>query len=313
MTDTSTLKAWIKTDKLPDVLIFTGPEVEMQSIYIRQIAKTRNAEIKNIEDLHKLGAGTRSKSFINKRTVYVLRDCKEYQDDKAAAFVADAMRSSGDLLIVIYSTLDKRTKWFKTNEDRIINFEHLSTSILKKYVAKEVQMDDVRMTKLIEVCENDYSRILLEIDKIRQYMTARKCSAADALDYLLECGVIYTPPRDAVFDFVDAVFKHKPKQAFRLLEETYAGGEATLIILTNLYNAAKQLAQVQAYSGDDICGATGLTPFQVKLASGRKGVYSTKSLIQAMRIIREAEKGIKTGTIEEMYAVPYILGRMWAK
>lgn len=311
--DTSTLKAMIKNKTLPHVLIWTGPEVEMQAVYVRQIAKVYGADIKNIEDLQKLGAGMRSKSFINKRTVYVLRDCKEYQDEKAAAFIASNNALKDDFFIFIYSALDKRTKWYKANEDNIVTFDYLTTSVLKKYVAKDIDLDDARITRLIETCENDYSRILLEVDKIRQYAAARKCSSADALDHLLDCGVIYTPPRDAVFDFVDAVYKNKRKQAFRLLEETYAGGEATLIILTNLYNSAKQLAQVQAYDGDSICDSTGLTPFQVKLAKGRVGIYSTKSLINAMRTIREVEKGIKVGTIEEQYAVPYILGRMWAR
>jgi DNA polymerase III delta subunit len=149
---------------------------------------------------------------------------------------------------------------------------------------------------------------MLEIDKILHYARFAESSADGAFIELLKQGTIYSPPRDAVFMFVDAVLKNKPRLSFELLEESYESGEATMILLSNLYNSAKQLLQVQSYQGDGkITEATGLTPFQVKLAAGRKHIYSNGDLIYLMQLTRNAEKGIKTGEIEEMMAVPYIL------
>ena len=129
---------------------------------------------------------------------------------------------------------------------------------------------------------------------------------------LLNDGVIYSPPRDAVFMFVDAVLNNKPKSAFSLLEESYACGESTLVLLSNLFNSAKQVLQVQSFSGEGkITESTGLTPFQVKLASGHKNVYSNGDLVYLMRLVRNAEKGIKTGEIEDTMAVPYVLVNLW--
>ena len=127
----------------------------------------------------------------------------------------------------------------------------------------------------------------------------------------IDDGTIYQPPYDAVFDFVDAVLKYKPKRAFNLLQESYDSGEATLVLISNLYNSTKQLLQVQSYQGNDLSGATGLTPFQIKLASGRKGYYSNGDLVYFMRKLRDVEKGIKVGEIEESVAVPFALVSLW--
>jgi DNA polymerase III delta subunit len=153
----------------------------------------------------------------------------------------------------------------------------------------------------------------LEIDKIERYRDYWPVMTSDrAMKDLLNDGVIYQPPKDAVFMFVDAVLNDKPSLAFRLLEESYACGESTLVLLSNLYNSAKQVLQVQSFSGvGKITESTGLTPFQVKLASGHKNIYSNGDLIYLMRLVRDAEKGIKTGEIEESMAVPYVLVNLW--
>jgi DNA polymerase III delta subunit len=188
----------------------------------------------------------------------------------------------------------------------------MKPEILVKYAQKEIYLTEESYHKLMEVCEYDYSRILLEVDKIKRYAIASGLSENGAFVTLMKEGAIHQPPKDAVFDFVDAVLKGKKSLAFELLKSSYEFGEATMILLSNLYNSTKQLLQVQAFNGvGKITEATGLTPFQVKLASERKGKNSTGDLIYLMRLVRDAEKGIKTGAIEEMMAVPYILANYW--
>jgi DNA polymerase III delta subunit len=188
----------------------------------------------------------------------------------------------------------------------------MKPEILKKYIQKEVYLTDESYNKLMEVCEYDYSRILLEVDKIKRYALAKQVKEETAFCTLMREGAIFQPPKDAVFDFVDAVLKGKKSLAFELLKSSYEFGEATMVLLSNLYNSTKQLLQVQSFKGDGkITEATGLTPFQVKLASERKGRNSTGDLIYLMRLVRDTEKGIKTGAVEEMMAMPYILANYW--
>ena len=318
--DLSTLKAHIKTGKLDSYYIFTGPEVEVMRIYTKQIAKVLGAEIKNLDSITDLAQKMYSRSMFQNRAVFVVRDSKEFiSDDVLQSKITQNNTFEDNAVVFVYSTLDKRSRLYKNYQDHIVEFEPLRADVLVKYIQREVDLSDAHCHKRIEVCESDYSRILLEIDKVKRFgsctfteVSGDGFDADSAFETLLRDGTIYQPPKDAVFDFVDAVLCHKPKLAFHLLEESYAAGEATLVLLSNLYNSTKQLLQVQSYTGSGkITEATGLTPFQVKLATGRKHRFSNGDLVYLMRLIRAAEKGIKTGEIEDMMAVPYVLVNLW--
>lgn len=307
--DLTTLKSHIKNKTFDDYYIFTGPEIAVMRIYLNQIAKVLGATVKSLESLEVLSQKLTNKTMLKNACIYTLRDSKDFIfDDKINAKITQNFASYDMPVVFLYTSIDKRSKVYKNSQDRIVEFDYLPESVLVKYIQKEIDLSEVNCKKLIEVCESDYNRIMLEIDKILHYTDFTNSSVNSAFTELLKNGTIYSPPRDAVFMFVDAVLKNKPRLAFELLEESYESGEATMILLSNLYNSAKQLLQVQSYQGEGkITDATGLTPFQVKLASGRKHIHSNGDLIHLMRLTRDAEKGIKTGEIEEMMAVPYIL------
>lgn len=311
--DLQALKTHIKMKTFEPAYIFTGPEVGVMDIYIKQMAKVQNASIVMLDGIEDLAKKMHKGSFVKNASVYILRDSKEFiQDSELARKITSAGVLSGDILILIYTNIDKRSKVYKTFQDSIVDFQPMKPEILVKYMQKEITLSNDAYMKLIEVCESDYSRILLEIDKIKRYAEARGIASETAFNLLMTSGAIHQPPKDAVFDFVDAVLKGKKELAFALLKSSYEYGEATMVLLSNLYNSTKQLLQVQSFKGDGkITEATGLTPFQVKLASERKGRNSIGDLIYLMRLVRDTEKGIKTGAIEEQMAVPYILANYW--
>lgn len=311
--DLSTLKTHIKNKTFDPMYIFTGPEVGVMDIYIEQMAKVQNAVVTRLDGIDDLARKMHKGSMLKNACIYILRDSKEFiQDTDLALKITQKNALSGVPLILIYTNIDKRSKFYKAFQESIVEFQPMKPEILTKYMQKEITLSNEAYMKLIEVCESDYSRILLEIDKIKRYSAATKCSAENAFAVLMKGGVIFTPPKDAVFDFVDAVLKGKKDLAFYLLRSSYEYGEATMVLLSNLYNSTKQLLQVQSFKGDGkITEATGLTPFQVKLASERKGRNSTGDLIYLMRLVRDTEKGIKTGAIEEQMAMPYILANYW--
>ena len=311
--DLTTLKTHIKNKAFDPFYIFTGPEVGVMDIYIRQIAKVQSADVVMLDGIEDLAKKMHKGSVVRSTHIYILRDSKQFiQDNDLALKITNAGALSGDILILVYTSIDKRSKVYKTFQDKIVDFQPMKPEILTKYIQKEINLSDNACAKLIEVCESDYSRILLEIDKIRRYVDATNLDAESAFARLMKAGAIFQPPKDAVFDFVDAVLKGQKELAFYLLKSSYEFGEATMVLLSNLYNSTKQLLQVQSYSGEGkITEATGLTPFQVKLASGRKGRNSTGDLIYLMRLVRDTEKGIKTGQIEDAVALEYILVNYW--
>lgn len=129
----------------------------------------------------------------------------------------------------------------------------------------------------------------------------------EAFEKLVKDGTIYEPPYDAIFDLVDAILDRKVNKAFDLLQQSYDVGEATMVMLSVLYNNAKAVLQVQTYKGNEITKATGLTAWQIKVAKSHVGKYSEKALIYILQLIQKIESGIKSGRMEDEFAMQYLL------
>lgn len=314
--DVSALKAKIKSKQIPHYLIFTGSEWKVQQIYIRQIAKVLGIEVVYLDSYSEVYSKIRSRTLTSSSKLFIIRDDTEIQtnDKITAQSITDSLKDN--LLIHILTTTDKRKKYYKDNQDRIVDFEPLSDSALKKYIKREINLSDNNCQRLIEVCEHDYGRILLEIDKIKWYQKStvdhqwdgvEQLNINDCFKNLLADGTIYTPPYDAIFDLVAAILDRKVNKAFDLLQQSYAVGEATMVMLSVLYNNAKAVLQVQTYKGDNLSKGAGLTGWQIKNAKPHVKKYSDKELVHMLQMIQKVESGIKTGQIEDEIAMSYLL------
>ena len=307
------VKAQIQSGNLNHVYIFTGEEIEVQRIYINHIAERSKTSIQRIDSIDSILDTLKRKSLLNRNLCVVVRDDKSFMQDEK---LQDTIKSiiGDNILILIYTNLDKRTKFYKKYSKDIVDFELLSEQLLVKYIQKEIPLSLKNCKKLIEVCESNYGRILLEIDKIKKYTFAYynghelKVGCYDkSFITLLDDGTIYQPPKDAVFDFVDAVLRRQVNRAFDLLEQSYAVGEATMVLLTVLYNNTRQVLQVQSCESTDIVKSTGLTQWQIKCAKEKMGKYSVGELVRILKLVQFVESGIKSGKIDEDNAMRYIL------
>lgn len=305
--DLSSLHSQLKIKQLQNFYVFTGPEWAVQRIYIDQISKIANKPIFYADAFKDIYGKLKAPGFSSSNYVYVLRDDKDILTEEKVQGQIKAGLIGNNIIILLLTNPDKRTKFYKAYKDVIIDFEPLKAPILKKYLQREINLNDSNMTKLMEICEYDYGRCLLEIDKIKRL-------GSNAYDQvfkkLLEDGTIYTPPQDAIFDFVDAILDRKLNLAYDLFEQCKAVGEATMVMLTVLYNNAKAVLQVQSCESKDISKSTGLTGWQIKNAKAHIGKYSNGELVYLLQLIQRCEKGIKTGQINEYYVMDYIIGQV---
>lgn len=302
--EVSTLKQQIKSGELLDFYVFTGDEWAVQDIYIKQIAKAKKCNIKRINAFADIYQTLKARSFVQNSAVYVVRDDKDILTlDK----VQNALKAGilGDnALILLLTNTDKRTKFYKAFKDRFVEFEPLAEPVLIKYIQREIALSEQECKKLIELCESNYGRILLEIDKLKRL--------GGSFDEAVKEGVIHRPAKDAIFDFVDAVMKGYTNISFELYEDCKQVGESTLVILSVLYNNIKQTLQVQSYEGNDVAKATGLQPWLInKIKKEYINIYTDAELVEAMRHIREWERGIKLGYRDEQFAVPVVLEKLF--
>lgn len=305
--DVGGLKHQIQSKRIDHILIFYGDEWEVQKIYINQIAKVTGLATTRVDKISDVIGKLKSASFVNKEYIYIARDDTEYiHNEKLQDLVSNYI--GNNYFILLLSNVDKRLKFYKDNSDSMIEFEKLKPQVLKKYIQKSINLSDKSCDKLMEVCEYDYGRCLLEIDKIKQFAEAHLENADDSdFEQLLSKGVIYTPPKDAIFEFVDAILDDDYIKAFDLYEQCKAVGEATLVMVSVLYNNAKAVLQVQSCTTKDIGKSTGLSGWQIMNAKKHTGKYSNKELVRILELCRKCEQGIKSGKIEEQFVMEYIL------
>lgn len=312
--DATTIKSYIQNKDIPDFLIFSGPEWAVQKIYINKIAEVLNMQCKYVDSISDIYGTLQSRQMFAKDSLYIIRDDKEItHNEKIQEQLKNGLLKNNHLILIL-TTVDKRIKFYKTYKDSICEFEPLKPAVLKKYIQKEIELSDKNTEKLMEVCEYDYGRCLLEIDKIRKYISGPRPDGT-CMDYdtsfiqLLEGGIIYQPPKDAIFDFVDAILD-RDVYCFDLYEQCKAVGEANMVMLSVLYNNTKAVLQVQSCQSNDIGKVTGLTPWQINNARKHLHRYNNSELVDMLRLIRECEKGIKTGLYEEQFVMDYILAKV---
>ena len=303
------VKTHIQNKKIQPYYIFAGEEIEVQRIYINKIAEVLGYEVVRADSIADVWPSIITPTLFDKPCVYVVRDDKDLSNND----ITENTNLNGNIIINLITTVDKRTKWYKSNSDKIVLFERLSDEVLTKYIQREVTLNKRNCERLIAICENDYSRILLEIDKIKRYLMAVENKVEGqsrydtAFEKLVEDGIISVPPQDAIFDLVDAILKRQINKVYDLLKQCYEVGEANMVILSVLYNNAKQVFQVQACESRDVCKSTGLTSWQVKCAKEKCGYYSLDELTEILRLIQKIQKGIITGQIEDEMSVEYLL------
>lgn len=304
------LKHNIMNGDLDNFYIFTGDEITMQQIYVNQISKVSDKSVKYIDDISTLYST--SNSLFQKPYCYVCIDDMAFMDSEKAWNNIKSVLSD-NILIVWYNKIDKRSKFYKHFKEDITVFEPMSAEILKKHIKEQIDLSDRNCDTLVKMCENNYDRILLEIDKIKNWynLNIKNQSASvlydEAFKQLLSDGTICASQQNIVFEFVDSVIIGDITNSFRLLDDCIEQADSNLGVLTLLYNNFKMLLQVQSCKADNVSENTGLEEWEVKRTKAKIGAYSIREIIDAMQLIREMEIGVKQGIVTEEYVLPYTM------
>lgn len=306
------LQKQIVSKNIDRVLLLFGEEVAIMDIYLDKIYKVTGGDVFRFDSVKEAYAKLVQRRITTGGSrVFLVRDDKEFvKADKEWGKVFTAAENSNDYLIIIYSTMDRRSKFYKQNQEKLCEFEKLSSSMLAGYVDKLLPgMSNQEKEMFAEVCECSYSRILLEANKVQHYAKVSRQEYGTAFKELLKQGVIYQPIGDITFLFTDAILTRNKRDTAKYLLQAKAVGESEILTLSVLYNGFKQILMVQGLGKDqsEPCKRTGLTPWQVKMAKEKQGHYSIAELVNALKVIRFVEKGIKTGAIESDVAVEYVI------
>lgn len=298
----------IKQKNLNSIYIFIGEEIEVQRIYINKIIEVSDLPLIKAESVSSIYVKLTQKSFVSKDNIYLIYNDVEFATN-ANAYEKIVNLVGNNIIILVYSDIDKRCSLYKKHGNDIVDFKPLSDDLLIKYVQKNIDLSENNCKSLIKICESNYSRILLEIDKIKAYKQSLPYNIdvnSVFLDLLLD-GTINRVMHDDIFELCNNISGGYIDNSIKLYNQYKSLNDNPMTLISVLYTNMKQMLQVQSCNSKDISKSTGLTGWQISQIQKRIGAYSNDELINAMRLLQKVESGIKSGLFESDWAMDYIL------
>lgn len=289
----------VKAGKLPNLLWFTGEERGLMRTYLKEL------DAKLVEDIDKLPALMLSGSLLKKQQTFYVQDNK-----KILSWDPNDLKklTSTNRLIIVTSTIDKRSKVAKVFSRDTVEFTKRSTEELASLVLKELpQLDQGCANILVHCCENDLSRLHLEVHKLKHL------SEETVITFELLTELVTPPLEDAIFEMVDCIAFKRKLDSYEIYRDLIELGESPIKIVSLLYTKFKQIFLVQSLAGEDnqtVAGKTGLTFWQVKKAREVMGRFSDWRLIEILKDVQGAEINMKTGAVEIELAMEDLLIRI---
>jgi DNA polymerase III delta subunit len=305
----------ISSGSIPHFLILFGEEQTILGIYIQHIAQAVEGKIIPAQKVSNAVKQVGKKSLDKSRKIYTITDDPDFiKNEEIWKIVKSYFKK--DYVILRYHSLDKRSAFFKKNKENIVEFSHLSDEVLKQYIYRDLpDLSDENASKLISYCNNDYGRILMEIDKIWQAQSSRlsnfniNLDSNDCFEELDKQGLFHKEIGDITFELTDAVLGGYPEKAIQKLDEAKRKGEPAMMIASILYKGFRNLLAYQGL-GNNKKGAmerTGLTKGELWGCNKNMGGYSLSELRRNMLFCQKVEASIKMGKVDEDIALDYLV------
>ena len=305
----------IGNNDIPHFLIFFGDEQKIIDIYIQNIVQSADGKKVVVDNVSQAIKDNGKKSLDKSIKVYVVtEDTAFLTKEESWENVRKSMHKN--YLILRYHSLDKKSAFVRKNKQNIVEFSHLSDGVLQQYIYGDLpDLSDENASKLISYCNNDYGRILLEVDKIWQAQSSRlsnfniNLDSNDCFEELDKQGLFHKEIGDITFELTDAVLGGYTELAIKKLDEAKRKGEPAMMIASILYNGFRNLLAYQGL-GSNKQGAverTGLSKGDIWRCSKNVGGYSIEEVKRNMLICQNIESGIKTGTVDEDIALEYLV------
>lgn len=304
----------ISSNNIPHFLILFGEEQTILNIYLNHILEATNTKRISADSVSYIMQNINKKSLDKSIRLYVV------QDDMAFLRAEDSWEtvrntSTKDYIILRYHSLDKRSAFVKKNQQNLVEFSRLSKEVLQTYISKDLpDLSEKNSSNLVEYCNYDYGRILMEIDKIKQYNEyianlTNGISVNDCFEELDKQGLFHKEIGDITFELTNAVLGGYPDTAMQKLDEALRKGEPAMMIASILYTGFRNLLAYQGL-GSNKQGAmerTGMTKGELYGCTKNVGGYSIAEVKRNMLICQQVESGIKMGTIDEDIALEYLV------
>lgn len=303
------LKEDIIHKRLKNFYIFTGTEIGIMNIYLKQMSRVYGMPITRANSVADIYNSCTTRSLFGaSKHFYVIRDDTDFTKQEKA-YTTIAKDIGNNVIVLLYEKLDSRLKFGKYFKDATVNYEPLDTNVLVKYIQKACPGLTSEQSKyIVEVCEHRYDECMLEADKVNQYADATDTTTEKAFEKLVTDGSIYQPEDVSVFQFVEAVLSLNVDTAFDMERTLRENGTPSITMLGTLYNSMKAVMLIQCCDkGENISEVTGLDKGAIYYNKKYVGKFDTEFLVWCVQEVQRLVSGVKNGQIDDCYATRFAL------
>lgn len=281
------LQTQIREGSLLPFYIFTGEEIELQNIYLKQMGNV--IRVDRVADIYNK---ITSKLISGKFAVYVVRDDMDFiKSEKTWSSISDRIRNV--VLVIQVTTPNKCKKFIKELNDCVVEFNHMTTKQLLNVVNMDCSVSNKQY--FIEACNND-------LNTINNYLDIFKRAGIKELNKKIVDEYIPTKEDVTVFQLADAVMRKDEQLTFRLLDRLLEDKNNVMGIIYAIYSQLHKCVLVEGYRGEkNISKVTGINSWICNNILRDNRIEPSK-LLTALRLVQKYDKGIKTGKYDGVIA-----------
>lgn len=281
------LQTQIREGSLLPFYIFTGEEIELQNIYLKQMGNV--IRVDRVADIYNK---ITSKLISGKFAVYVVRDDMDFiKSEKTWGSISDRIRNA--VLVIQVTTPNKCKKFIKELNDCVVEFNHMTTKQLLNVVNMDCSVSNKQY--FIEACNND-------LNTINNYLDIFKRAGIKELNKKIVDEYIPTKEDVTVFQLADAVMRKDEQLTFRLLDQLLEDKNNVMGIIYAIYSQLHKCVLVEGYRGEkNISKVTDINSWICNNILRDNRIEPSK-LLTALRLVQKYDKGIKTGKYDGVMA-----------
>lgn len=281
------LQTQIREGSLLPFYIFTGEEIELQNIYLKQMSNV--IRVDRVADIYNK---ITSKLISGKFAVYVVRDDMDFiKSEKTWSSISDRIRNA--VLVIQVTTPNKCKKFIKELNDCVVEFNHMTTKQLLNVVNMDCSVSNKQY--FIEACNND-------LNTINNYLDIFKRAGIKELNKKIVDEYIPTKEDVTVFQLADAVMRKDEQLTFKLLDQLLEDKNNVMGIIYAIYSQLHKCVLVEGYRGEkNISKVTGINSWICNNILRDNRIEPSK-LLTALRLVQKYDKGIKTGKYDGVIA-----------
>jgi DNA polymerase III delta subunit len=281
------LQTQIREGSLLPFYVFTGEEIELQNIYLKQMGNV--IRVDRVADIYNK---ITSKLISGKFAVYVVRDDMDFiKSEKTWGSISDKIKNA--VLVIQVTTPSKCKKFIKELNDCVVEFNHMTTKQLLNVVNMDCSVSNKQY--FIEACNND-------LNTINNYLDIFKRAGIKELNKKIVDEYIPTKEDVTVFQLADAVMRKDEQLTFKLLDQLLEDKNNVMGIIYAIYSQLHKCVLVEGYRGEkNISKVTGINSWICNNILRDNRIEPSK-LLTALRLVQKYDKGIKTGKYDGVMA-----------